>query len=103
LIVFVAREEPCGEEVPLLVDLMCGPDAPSTRGSILVRWRCFQGDYLIDPNQDLPDAEVKVSGHKRLREDFVILAALNCSTETRAWDQFERTRIAVFTGGPTWR
>ena len=68
---------------PLMADIMCGPNAPLTRGFLLAQWRTIPVDRLFGDHHDLSDTKVQAELHELFKEADFIWAALDCSTKSR--------------------
>ena len=83
------REEPPGSdwgEAPLMVDIMCGPNAPLSKAFVLAQWRIAVVDRVFGAEHNLADPQVQVEVQGILRGADFIWAALDCSTKSRVRD-----------------
>ena len=63
---------------------MSGPGAPVSKALLWCGWRVLPIDILLDPTHDLSDATRQALLHEQLQEADCIMAALDCSTKSRA-------------------
>ena len=63
---------------------MNGPGAPVSKALLWCGWRVLPIDILLDPTHDLSDATRQALLHEQLQEADCIMAALDCSTKSRA-------------------
>ena len=69
---------------PLAADLMCGPGAPVTKALLWCGWKVIPVDILLEPEHDLGDKALQNCLHSKLQQVDCIMAALDCSTKSRA-------------------
>ena len=63
---------------------MSGPGAPVSKALLWCGWRVMPIDILLDPTHDLSDATRQAILSEQLQEADCIMAALDCSTKSRA-------------------
>lgn len=80
-----AREASTGDEptLPLMADIMRGPNTPIAKGFLMAQWRTIPVDRLFGEHHTLSDVKVQTELHKMLLKVDSIWAALDCSTKTR--------------------
>ncbi|CAE7730172.1 unnamed protein product [Symbiodinium sp. CCMP2592] len=67
---------------PLMMDLMCGPNAPLTRAFLFCGWRAGPVDLLLNPAQDISRSEFQAELRPSLDQACLLFAALDCSTKS---------------------
>ena len=65
-------------------DIMSGPGAPVSKALLWCGWRVLPIDILLGPTHDLSNATRQALLHEQLQEADCIMAALDCSTKSRA-------------------
>ena len=63
---------------------MSGPGAPVSKALLWCGWRVLPIDILLDPTHDLSDVTRQRLLHEQLQDADCIMAALDCSTKSRA-------------------
>ena len=71
-------------DMPLMADLFAGPNAPVTKAFLWCGSQCITVDWLLDPTHDLPNPLCRQSLSAQLEEVSFIVAAMDCSTKSRA-------------------
>ena len=69
--------------LPLMADIMSGPNTPIAKGFLMAQWRTIPVDRLFGEHHDLSDVKVQTELHKMLLKVDFVWAALDCSTKTR--------------------
>jgi hypothetical protein len=67
-----------------MVDIMCGPNSPLTKGFIMAQWRALPIDRLFGEHHDISDTGVQAELHEQFKEADFMWAAIDCSTKTLA-------------------
>ena len=70
--------------LPLMVDIMCGPNSPLTKGFIMAQWRALPIDRLFGEHHDISDTGVQAGLHEQFKEADFMWAAIDCLTKTLA-------------------
>ena len=70
--------------LPLMVDIMSGPNSPLTKGFIMAQWRALPIDRLFGEHHDISDITVQAELHEHFKEADFMWAAIDCSTKTMA-------------------
>ena len=63
---------------------MCGPGAPVSKALLWCGWKVIPIDILLEPDHDLGEQSMQRCLHTKLQEVDCIMAALDCSTKSRA-------------------
>ena len=63
---------------------MSGPGAPVSKALLWCGWRVLPIDILLDPTHDLSDTTRQALLREQLQDADCIMAALDCSTKSRA-------------------
>ena len=69
--------------LPLMADIMSGPNAPLSKVSLMAQWRTMPIDRIFGEHHDLSDTSVQMELHNMLPEAAFVWAALDCSTKSR--------------------
>ena len=69
--------------MPLMADVMSGPNYPLAKAFEIAGWRTFAIDLLFGEQYDLSKLENQEKVREHLKQADFIWAALDCSTETR--------------------
>ena len=69
--------------LPLMADIMSGPNAPLTKGFLMAQWRTIPVDRIFGEHHDLSDVKVQMELHNLLTKADFVWAALDCSTKSR--------------------
>ena len=69
---------------PVMADLMSGPNAPLSKAFIFCGWQTISVDWLVGSSHDLSHPLRQSSLHQQLQTVDFLLAALDCSTKSRA-------------------
>ena len=72
-----------GPALPLMADIMSGPNAPLSKGFLMAQWRTIPVDRIFGAHHDLSDDKVQMHLHNMLPSADFIWAALDCSTKAR--------------------
>ena len=80
-----ACEESAGEDadLPLMADIMSGPQAPLTKAFLMANWRAIPIDRVFGEHHDLSDVKVQIDLHKKLKKADFVWAAFACDTKSR--------------------
>ena len=73
-----ACEESTSENtrLPLMVDIMSGPNSPLTKGFIMAQWRALPIDRLFGEHHDISDTTVQAELHELFKEADFMWAAI---------------------------
>ena len=69
---------------PLMADLMCGPDEPITKAFVMCGWKAAPIDWAITESHNFADPIFQLAVQNELADAIVIIAALDCSTKSKA-------------------
>ena len=70
-------------EVPLMVDIMHGPNAPLAKAFVMAQWRTVPVDKACGASHDLADPKVQAEIHMIIAGADFVWATLDCSTKSR--------------------